>query len=76
MLVTTSKQGANRLQEKGTYRKKGGASGILGMHPAGTGEVVKIKELTEFPVGAHEALRNGATARRRRDERLLRGASG
>ena len=52
MLVDTSKRGVNRLQEKGTYRKKGGASGILGMYPAGTGEVGKIKERPDFPDGS------------------------
>ena len=52
MLVTTSKQGVNRLQEKGTYRKKGGAGGILGMYPAGTGEIGKIQDLSEFASGS------------------------
>ena len=53
MLVTTSKQrGVNRLQEKGTYRMKGGAGGILGMYPAGTGEIGKIQDLSEFAAGS------------------------
>ena len=52
MLVDTSKRGVKRLQEKGAYRKKGGASVILDMYPAGTGEVGKIKERPEFPDGS------------------------
>ena len=40
-----------RLQERGTYRKKGGKDGILGMMPAGSGELKQIKARDEFPVG-------------------------
>jgi len=35
--MLTTKKAVSRLQEKGRYRKKGGANGILGMYPAGTG---------------------------------------
>ena len=53
MLVTTpaKKSVQSRLQEKGKYRKKGGASGILGMYPAGTGELGVIKSRDEFLEG-------------------------
>ena len=52
MLVTMAgKKLVNRMQEKGKYRKKGGASGILGMYPAGTGELGVIKSRDEFSEG-------------------------
>ena len=53
MLVTTpaKKSVQSRLQEKGKYRKKGGASGILGMYPAGTGELGVVKSRDEFLEG-------------------------
>ena len=68
-----SMQGANRLQEKGTYRKKGGASGILGMYPAGTGEVVKIKELN--PYGTRHRKCEGCDASVKRCEAFVKCSS-
>ena len=49
--MLTTKKAVSRLQEKGRYRKKGGANGILGMYPAGTGELGVIKSRDEFLEG-------------------------
>jgi len=49
--MLTTKKAVSRLQEKGRYRKKGGANGILGMYPAGTGELGVIKSRDAFSDG-------------------------
>ena len=39
MLVAGAQAGVARLQGKARFRKKGGAGGMLGMYPAGAGEL-------------------------------------
>ena len=58
MITATDKDVVKRLQERGKYRKKGGASGMLGMYPAGAAKLKPIKPRADFADGVR-ATRSG-----------------